>query len=192
MLNKAHTWALEGFTDILNGIPFPMGGVDTDNGGEFINKGMIALCKQLDIQFTRSRPYKKNDNCHVEQKNNTCVRNYIGYYRFTTEAERNALAAVYRALCPLLNYFMPTVKLVNKTRVGFSVRKVYDTPMSPYQRLMACATLPEKVKAELTRRYQTYNPVVLQREVNAAITALLSVHTQQAQTVSPVPAVKAS
>jgi hypothetical protein len=128
----------------------------------------------------------------VEQKNNACVREYAGYYRFTTREERDALAAVYRSLCPLLNYFMPAMKLVDKTRVGAKVRKVYDTPMSPYQRLMAYPKLPEEVRTELVRRYRSYNPVVLQREVNAAVKALIAIHTQQAQTVSPVPAVQVS
>jgi hypothetical protein len=192
VLNKARKWVLESWKDIADTLPFPLLGIDSDNGGEFINKDLIAWCKRRTVQFTRSRPYKKNDNCHVEQKNNTCVREYVGYYRFTTREERDALAAVYRSLCPLLNYFMPTMKLVDKTRVGAKVRKVYDTPMSPYQRLMAYPKLPDDVRAELARRYRSYNPVVLQREVNAAIKALIVIHTQQAGTVSPLPVVQAS
>ncbi|GMO26692.1 MAG: DDE-type integrase/transposase/recombinase [Termitinemataceae bacterium] len=179
LLNKAHKWTLEGFTDMFEDIPFPMLGLDTDNGSEFINKDMIAWCTQRTVQFTRSRPYKHNDNCHIEQKNNKCVRDYVGYYRFTTQQECDALTAVYRVLCPLLNYFMPTVKLVNKTRIGAKVRKVYDTPTSPYQRLMAYPDLPRDVRQELTSRYQSYNPVLLQQEVTNCIAALISVHTQQ-------------
>jgi hypothetical protein len=90
---------VEGWTDIADTLPFPLLGIDSDNGGEFINKDLIAWCKGRTVQFTRSRPYKKNDNCHVEQKNNACVREYVGYYRFTTVDERDALAAGYRALC---------------------------------------------------------------------------------------------
>jgi hypothetical protein len=86
---------------------------------------------------------------------------------------------------------MPIMKLVDKTRVGAKVRKMYDKPMSPYQRLMAYPKLPDAVRAELTRRYQSYNPVVLQREVNAALRALI-VHTQQVGTVSPLPVVQVS
>jgi hypothetical protein len=192
LLNKAHKWVVEGWADIAGALPFPLLGIDSDNGGEFINKGLVAWCRQRAVEFTRSRPYKKNDNCHVEQKNNACVREYVGYYRFATPEERDALAAVYRPLCPLLNYFMPSVKLVDKARVGAKVRKVYDTPVSPYQRLMGYPKLPEEVRAELARRYQSYNPVALQREVNAAIKALMAIHTQQAQTVSPAPAVQVS
>jgi hypothetical protein len=192
LLNKAHKWVLESWTDIADTLPFPLLGIDSDNGGEFINKDLIAWCKGRAVQFTRSRPYKKNDNCHVEQKNNACVREYVGYYRFTTPEERDVLAAVYRSLCPLLNYFMPAMKLVDKTRIGAKVRKVYDRPMSPYQRLMAYPKLPEEVRAGLTSRYRSYNPVVLQREVNAAIKALIDIHTQQAGTVSSGPVVQAS
>jgi hypothetical protein len=129
LLNKAYKWwTLEVFSVIADTLPFPLRGIDTDNGGEFINKDMIAWRQARDIQFTRSRLYKKNDNCHVEQKNNQCVRNYVGYYRFDTPAERDALAAVYRVLCPLLNYFLPTIKLMNKTRVSVKVRKVSHQP----------------------------------------------------------------
>ena len=124
LLNKAHKWTLEAFSDIADTLPFPLLGLDTDNGGEFINKDMIGWCTARQVQFTRSRPYKKNDNCHVEQKNNRCVRNYIGYYRFDTTLERDALSRVYQSLCPLLNYFLPTVKLVNKTRIGSKIHKV--------------------------------------------------------------------
>jgi hypothetical protein len=180
LLNKAHKWTLEGFSDIADTLPFPLLGIDTDNGGEFINKDMINWCAARQVQFTRSRPYKKNDNCHVEQKNNRCVRNYVGYYRFDTPAEREALAAVYRFLCPLLNYFLPTVKLVNKTRMGGKVRKVYDKPMSPYLRLMGYCDLAPGVKEELSRRYRSYNPVILQQELNRAINRLLKVHAQEA------------
>jgi hypothetical protein len=116
LLNKAHKRTLEGFSGIADTLPFPLWGIDTDNGGEFINKDMISWCAARQVQFTRSRPYKKHDNCHGEQKNNRCVRNYVGYYRFDTPAEREAPAAVYRFLCPLLNCFLPTVKLVDKIR----------------------------------------------------------------------------
>jgi hypothetical protein len=119
------------------------------NGSEFINHPLLSWCDTHHISFTRSRPYKKNDNCFVEQKNLTCVREYAGYHRFDTPCEHQALARVYRSLCPLLNYFLPTIKLIDKSRVGSKVRKVYDKPMSPYQRLMACPDLPDEVKAEL-------------------------------------------
>jgi hypothetical protein len=104
--------------------------------------------------------FSKNDNCFVEQKNYTCVRNFVGYYRFSAAAECDALSAVYRSLCPLMNFFMPTVKLISKKRVGSKIKKVYDKKViSPYQRLLASDDLSLEVKAELTRRFALYDPV---------------------------------
>jgi hypothetical protein len=134
-------------------------------------------CGQERIQFTRSRAYRKNDNCFVEQKNFSCVRNFVGYYRFSAAAERNALAAVYRSLCPLLNFFMPTIKLISKTRVGTKIKKVYDkNVISPYQRLLASPDLSVEAKEELARRFAMYDPVKLQREVHNAVGALVSLN----------------
>jgi len=174
-LNKAHKWVFLALLDIKSSLPFPLTGIDSDNGSEFINSALLKWCKDERIQFTRSRSYRKNDNCFVEQKNFTCVRNFVGYYRFSAEAERDALADVYRSLCPLLNFFMPTIKLISKTRVGTKIKKVYDKKIvSPYQRLMASPDLSDEVKAELTRRFAQYDPVKLQREVHKAVDALVS------------------
>jgi hypothetical protein len=174
-LNKAHKWVFEALLDIKSSLPFPLTGIDSDNGSEFINSALLKWCQEKRIQFTRSRAYRKNDNCFVEQKNFTCVRNFVGYYRFSAEAERDALAAVYRSLCPLLNFFMPTIKLIGKTRVGTKIKKVYDKKiLSPYQRLMVSSDLSEEVKAELDRRYALYDPVKLQAEVHKAVDALVS------------------
>ncbi|MDR1307599.1 MAG: hypothetical protein LBK74_08505 [Treponema sp.] len=94
----------------------------------------------------------------------------------STPAEHQALARVYRSLCPLLNYFLPTVKLIDKQRVGAKVRKIYDKPMSPYQRLMACPDLSGEARAELRRRYQRYNPVLLRQGVHRAVDALMELN----------------
>ena len=170
---------MQALPDIRSGLPFPLLGIDSDNGSEFINRSLLSWCETNHISFTRTRPYKKNDNCFVEQKNLTCVRNYVGYSRFDTPAEHQSLARVYRSLCPLLNYFLPTIKLVDKQRVGSKVHKVYDKPMSPYLRLMTSPDLRDEVKAELTRRYQRYNPVLLQQEVHRAVDALMELNHQK-------------
>jgi hypothetical protein len=112
-------------------------------------------------------------------KNLKCVRDSVGYSRFDTPAERQSLAVVYRSRCPLLNYFLPTVKLIDKTRVGSKVRKIYDQPMSPYQRLLASPNLSDAVKAELKQRYESYNPVLLQQEVHRAVDALMEQHRRK-------------
>jgi hypothetical protein len=180
LLNKAQKWVMEALPDIQSGLPFPLLGVDSDNGSEFINRALLSWCDSRHITFTRTRPYHKNDNCFVEQKNFKCVRDYVGYRRFDTPSELQALAEVCRSLCPRLNYFLPAIKLIDKQRVGSKVRKVYDRPMSPYQRLMASPDLPAEVKAELTRRCQTYNPVLLQQEVHHAVDTLMELNRQKA------------
>jgi hypothetical protein len=176
-LNKAHKWVFEALVDIKSSLPFPLTGIDSDNGSEFINHALLKWCREERIQFTRSRAYRKNDNCFVEQKNYTCVRNFVGYSRFSESSHRDALAVVYRSLCPLLNFFMPTLKLMSKTRVGSKIKKVYDSKViSPYQRLMASPDLSDEVKAELVKRFALYDPVKLQREVHRAVDALVSLN----------------
>jgi hypothetical protein len=176
-LNKAHKWVFEALEGIHASLPFPFLGLDSDNGSEFINSALLKWCHQENIHFTRTRANRKNDNCFVEQKNNSCVRNFVGYNRFSKDTERDALAAVYYSLCPLLNYFMPTLKLLSKTRVGSQVKKVYDkNVLSPYQRLLASEDLSCEVKRELTKRYKLYNPVRLQQEVHNAVDALMALN----------------
>jgi hypothetical protein len=176
-LNKAHKWVFQALLDIKSSLPFPFMGIDSDNGSEFINAALLKWCRDERIQFTRTRAYRKNDNCFVEQKNFTCVRHFVGYYRFSAAAERDALTVLYHSLCPLLNFFMPTLKLISKTRVGSKIKKVYDTKViSPYRRLMASPDLCDEVKAELTRRMKQYDPVKLQREVHNAVDALVSLN----------------
>ena len=173
LLNKAHKWVLQELPGIKSSLPFPLLGIDSDNGSEFINSALLQWCRREHIQFTRARPYHKNDNCFVEQKNSSCVRNFVGHCRFTAAAERDALAAVYHSLCPLLNYFIPANKLIAKIKVGGKTKKVYDKNiLSPYQRLLASPDLNDKAKGELARRYKSYNPVALQREVHKAVDAL--------------------
>ena len=180
LLNKAYKWVFESLLDIKSSLPFPLRGLDSDNGSEFINAAMLKWCSAERIQFTRSRPYHKNDNCFVEQKNNAAVRNVVGYDRFSSTAQRDALAAVYRPLCLLLNYFIPTQKLISKTRVGSKIKKVYDTNIiSPYQRLMVSHNISDDVKAVLAAHYALHNPVVLQREVHNAVDALMSLTRNQ-------------
>jgi transposase InsO family protein len=94
---------MEALADIRSSLPFPLLGIDSDNGSEFINRTLLSWCDSLCITFTRSRPYKKNDNCFVEQKNFKYIREYVGYRRFDTPAEHQALVRVYRSLCPLRN-----------------------------------------------------------------------------------------
>ena len=177
LLNKAHKWVLQEISAVKSSLPFPVLGLDSDNGSEFINSAMLKWCAEENIQFTRTRAYHKNDNCFVEQKNNSCVRNFVGYGRFTSIAERDALASVYISLCPLLNYFMPSFKLIAKIKVGSKSKKIYDKKvLSPYQRLLACADVTDAVKVQMSRQFKSFNPVVLQREVHRAVDTLIALN----------------
>src|SRR5947209_9867498 len=123
-------------------LPFPILGIDTDNGGEFINEVLIAYCEQEHLTFTRGRPSLKNDQCFVEQKNGVIVRQVIGYDRFVGEHAYRQLTELYRALRLYVNCFQPSMKLLSKQRDGKKVRYVYDPAKTPLQRLLLSGILP--------------------------------------------------
>jgi transposase InsO family protein len=172
LLNNAHKWTLEALSDIKASSLLPILEFHSDNGSEFINNATEIWCKGNGVPFTRSRDRKKNDNCFVEQKNGAVVREYIGYDRLEGLQEQALLAAVYKPLAPLLNFFMPTQKLKSKTRVGSKEIKVYDEPKSPFQRLMDLSETPVETKKALLEQIALYNPVELQRNVKRAIIRL--------------------
>lgn len=163
--NKAQRWVFEAIEDMRATLPFPLLGIDSDTGAEFINAHLIAYCKREGITFTRGRPYRKNDNCYVEQKNWTAVRQYVGYMRHDTEQELVILGELYSYLCPYLNFFQPQAKLIAKERVGSKVMKKYDRPKTPYQRVMDSPLVDAKAKQRLKRRYAKLNPAELQRKI---------------------------
>ena len=179
--NRAHRWVKESVVEIRSRLPFPLLGVDSDNGGEFINRTLLNYCNDTGVTFTRGRPYRKNDNCFVEQKNDIAVRRTVGYYRFTTDAEYNALQEVYTHLCPLLNYFYASMKLVEKIRTGPRVKKVYEAPKPPYQRLLDSPHVPDQVKDELRRRARQLHIVKQKRLLDQAVTKLLRIHQDKNQ-----------
>jgi hypothetical protein len=147
-------------------LPFPLLGIDSDNGSEFINQCFYNYCRQERITFTRSRAYKKNDSCHVEQKNGNVVRRLVGYERYASKASFECLERVYSLIRLYINFFQPTMKLVSKTRHGAKVCKVYDTAQTPYQRLLRANILTEAKKAELAATYHGLNPVKLLEQIN--------------------------
>ncbi len=116
--NKAQRWTYEAIDTARRSLPIAMQGIDSDNGGEFINHHLARYCENHAITFTRGRPYRKNDTCYVEQKNGHVVRRAVGYLRYDSDAQLAALNAVYRPLCLLENFFYPSVKLVKKVRSG--------------------------------------------------------------------------
>ena len=185
--NRAHRWVQEAVVDMQHDLPFPLKGIDSDNGREFINTALLTYCRANGITFTRGRPYRKNDNCFVEQKNDIAVRQVVGYYRFTTDAEYQALQAVYTRLCPLLNYFYASVKLTKKIHNGPRITKVYEPPKPPYQRLLASPLVADEVKDELRRRAQKLHIVKQKRLVDQAITHLLRIHQDKSRREHPSP-----
>ncbi|QSH91737.1 transposase [Treponema medium] len=152
LLNKAHRWVKEAIEDVKEKLPFQMKGIDSDNGSEFKNTQLLQWCKSNEIIFTRSRSYKKNDNCFVEQKNDSVVRRIVGYYRFEGEAARAVMADLYEQYNKLVNFFFPSMKIISKQRIDAKVVKKYDTAKTPYRRLMESSDVSEAVKAELCRR----------------------------------------
>lgn len=152
LLNKAHRWVKEAIEDVKEKLPFQMKGIDSDNGSEFKNTQLLQWCKSNEIIFTRSRSYKKNDNCFVEQKNDSVVRHIVGYYRFEGEAARAVMADLYQQYNTLVNFFFPSMKIISKKRIDAKVTKKYDTAKTPYRRLMESSDVSEAVKAELCRR----------------------------------------
>ena len=153
-------------------LPFSLLGIDSDNGSEFINHSLYNYCRDEKITFTRSRSYKKNDSCHVEQKNGNVVRRLVGYDRYASKAAFEALVRIYDLVRLYINFFQPTMKLVSKTRHGAKVHKVYDLAQTPYQRLLQASTLTESKKAELAASYRGLNPVLLLKQINGNLERL--------------------
>src|SRR5262249_43137144 len=153
--NRAQVWVFEALQDIQAGLPFKLLGIDSDNGGEFINQHLLSYCSAQGIKFTRGRPYKKNDNCYVEEKNHSVVRKTVGYARYDTERELILLNELYSLLRLYTNCFLPVMKLADKQRFGSKVKKTYNKPLTPFKKLMQSVELPEKAKRQLNKQYLT-------------------------------------
>jgi len=165
LMNKGEKAVFEAIRQARAILPFPLLGIDSDNGGEFINRMLARYCEREKITFTRCRPYHKNDQCHVEQKNWTIVRQVVGYSRLQGADAYNQLAQLYRTLRLHVNYFQPSLKLVSKERNGARVKKTYDSAKTPFQRLLKSGTLTKQRKNVLEEFYRTLNPMQLIRNV---------------------------
>lgn len=146
-------------------LPFPLLGLDTDNGGEFINYELLRYCERERITFTRSRAYRKNDQAHVEEKNGSVVRRLVGYDRYEGWDAWQALSALYRVLRLYVNFFQPSMKLASKERQGSQVTKRYDQAQTPYQRVLSSNAVQDALKESLRRQYQELDPVFLLQEL---------------------------
>jgi hypothetical protein len=172
--NKAQVWTLQGVQKIRAKLPFSLLGLDSDNGSEFINETLQSFCAEHHITFTRSRPYRKNDSCFVEQKNYSVVRRAVGYQRFETELQLRLLNQLYEVLDLYTNFFQPSMKLKSKERQGARVTKKYHEARTPYQRLLDSSFIKEETKQQLRARYRTLNPAQLKRQIEALQRKLLA------------------
>lgn len=170
--NKGQKATFEGIQTLRQRLPFPMLGIDSDSGAEFINHHLVRYCREEHITFTRSRPYKKNDQAHVEQRNWTVVRQIIGYARYESPEALKLLASIYEDLRLFVNFFQPVMKLTHKTRVGSKVRKSYDTAQTPYQRVLASGDVDQADKDRLTDHYNSLNPAALKRRIDGGLSKL--------------------
>jgi hypothetical protein len=175
LLNSAHRWVKEQIAYTKDNLPFPMPGIDSGNGGGFINRQLLTWCIQNNIKFTRSRPYHKNGNCFAEQKNGGVVRKTVGYGRFEGENALQALSDVYRYLNPLLNYWYPALRLAAKEKLPSGrYKKIYGKePKTPYQRLLESPYITGERKEELRLRAALFNPAALKRALDGARDRLL-------------------
>ena len=166
--NKAQIWTLEAMKKILTRVPFKVLGIDSDNGSEFINAHLMGFCEENKITFTRSRPFRKNDNCFVEQKNYSVVRRAVGYWRYDSDEELEVLNELYGHLRLYTNFFQPVMKLREKQRIGSKVIKRYDEAKTPYRRVLECAArdgVSARAKRRLRWEYGRTNPAELSRKI---------------------------
>ena len=170
---------------IRQALPFKLLGIDSDNGSEFINAHLYRYCQALEIQFTRGRPYKKDDNAHIEQKNWTHVRRLLGYQRYDSATALEALNDLYGQQLRLFqNLFLPSVKLRRKVRVGSKLKRVYDSPQTPFQRVCASKqAIPAKV-AQLQHWRDTLDPFELSQQIEQKLERIFQLSSKTNSTVS--------
>lgn len=167
VMGKGQAGVLEAMKEIEQALPFKLLGIDSDNGSEFINYHLKAFCDQKKIQFTRGRPYKKDDNAHIEQKNWTHVRKVFGYLRYDSFAVQQAMNDLYRnELRTLQNLFLPSMKLTEKVRVGSKLKRRYDKPQTPLERVAACPQADPLKLAELQKLRDATDPFALAKTID--------------------------
>lgn len=175
--NKGQAGIIEAIKDIEQTLPFPLKGFDSDNGSEFINNHLWDHFhnRKRKIAFTRSRPYKKEDNAHVEQKNWTKVRHLFGYHRLDNPKLVEQMNDIYKNEWRLLqNFFSPSVKLLDKARFGAKIKKRHDIPKTPCQRAIESSFIPQETKTELSRLLKSLNPFELKASLEEKLRAIHS------------------
>lgn len=181
---KGQRGVLQAIESMQQALPFPIRGFDCDNGSEFLNWHLLRhFSKQKPpVQFTRSRPYHKNDNAHIEEKNWTILRQYLGYARFDKPQLTEMLNQLYQSQWyDYFNFFIPSSKLLSKQRQGAQIKKKYDPPQTPFQRLMASPHIPKKQKRQLKAYFETLNPLKLQEEMTQKIKTIIDFANQNSE-----------
>ena len=178
--NKAAKGVMAALDDIAYKMPFPVLGVDSDNGSEFINVTLLQWCEGTRSPSPGARPANKNDGCHVEQKNWAVVRTVVGYHRYDTAAELLLLNEIWQLQSKLTNYFYPQQKLLSKVRDGAKVSKKHDTAATPFHRAIDHPTMTVERIVALTRTYSLINPAATQRQIQALTAQLLTMTTSKA------------
>ncbi|MFQ6121291.1 MAG: ISNCY family transposase [Methanosarcinales archaeon] len=186
VLGKAQERAFKALKNIRARLPFPLKGIDSDNDSAFINHQLKRYCDKENITFTRSRPYKKNDNAHIEQKNWTCVREIFGYIRIETEESIKLMNILYQGPLRLyINFFQPVQKCVRKIRQGSKIKKRYDTAKTPYQRIKEFPHIDRKTKMKLTMVYKNLYPVLLFRKINKILNRIEKIEKNKKRYLTP-------
>lgn len=179
VLGKSQVRVQEALEQVRQALPFRLRGIDSDNGSEFINAHLQAYCRTHQLQFTRGRPYKKDDNAHIEQKNWTHVRKLLGYVRYDSPAALTAIHAVYAELRLLQNLFLPSVKLQRKERVGARVRRRYDAPHTPLDRVRACPEADAAAVTALVQLRTRLDPFALAERIDRQLAAVYALADQR-------------
>ena len=164
--NKAQVHVFAAIKIARQRLPFPLLGIDSDNGSEFINDQLFRYCQDEQITFTRGRAGKKNDNSYVEQKNWSVVRQAVGYFRYDTPEHLALLNRLYAVMHFYVNFFLPVAKLQTKSRQGSKVKKTYDTPQTPYARVLASPHVSEEHKTLLRETYALLDLVQLRQQLD--------------------------
>lgn len=180
LLGRGQERSLNGITLMRKRAPFKWLGIHPDNDTTFINWHLVSYCEKEKIVFTRSRPYKKNDNSFVEQKNATHIRNVLGHLRYDTEEELEIINDLFRGELRLYkNFFQPVMKLKEKIRDKGKVHRKYDTPKTPYQRLIESEQIPDETKKKLNELYKTLNPAALKRKIDEKLNKLYKAYERK-------------
>lgn len=180
ILGKGRLNTISGLDMVRKRYPFPWREIHPDNGTEFLNYHLFSYTQEQGLEFTRSRPYKKNDNCFVEQKNKTHVKRFVGWLRYDTAKEQRILNDLYRNELRLFkNFFQPQIKLKEKIRVQGKIHRKHQKAKTPYQRVMESNNIPEKAKQELKKIYDDLNPAGLKRAIDKKIDLLVVVYKEK-------------